>query len=122
REGAAHLGGRRGVALARDRVDGVLRRAVFHVGGNELHGEQRDDDEDEQPHDQPADGYSTLHVLHCPASRRHAQRKDPKRPSSFRLSQMKNALPTMLPSGTNPHTRLSLELSRVSPITNSLPG
>jgi len=29
---------------------------------------------------------------------------------------MKNALPTMFSSGTKPHTRLSLELSLLSPI------
>jgi len=44
------------------------------------------------------------------------QRNDPNRPRSFRFSQMKKALPTIFSSGTNPQTRLSLELSRLSPI------
>ena len=41
----------------------------------------------------------------------------PNLPRSLRFSHMKNALPTMFSSGTNPQTRLSLELSRLSPIT-----
>ena len=71
---------------------------------------------DEQPHDADAAlsfAHRRLPVPHAPCPQRNA----PKRPSSLRLSQMKNALPTMFSSGTNPHTRLSLELSRLSPIT-----
>ena len=59
--------------------------------------------------------HTKLFFAHLHFSQDH--RNVPKRPSWFRLSQMKNALPTILPSGTNPQTRLSLELSLLSPIT-----
>ena len=77
------------------------------------------DDEDHRTDHQAAEAYAKLlfaHVLLPGPSATCRHRNVPKRPSSFRLSQMKNALPTMFASGTNPQTRLSLELSLLSPI------
>src|SRR6185295_1975990 len=112
---------RAGLAVARDRLDRLLRGAVLDIGRDELHGEKQHDGDDEQRDDETGEGDAALGkpVVHSCSP---VQRNDPKRPSSFRLSQMKNALPTMFSSGTNPHTRLSLELSRLSPIMKYCPG
>src|SRR5437899_10182604 len=108
---------RNAAALARYGVDRFLGGIEVDVGRDQLEAEHRYKDHDEQHDDQPhqREPALTVAVAHdgcLPVSHLN----DPKRPSSFRLSQMKNALPTMFSSGTKPHTRLSLELSLLSPI------
>src|SRR3970282_2026189 len=96
----------------------LLNREVLDVGRQQPHDQQRHEHEDERADDEPRQRDTPLPSAHdrSPGAT-SPQRKEPKRPSSPRLSQMKNALPTMLASGTKPQTRLSLELSQLSPIT-----
>ena len=65
-------------------------------------------------HEQPHEADAILLFAHLVSLPLH--RNPPKRPSSLKFSQIKNALPTMFSSGTNPQYRLSLLLSRLSPI------
>src|SRR5436190_2781732 len=105
-----------GALLLRDLDDVLLGGEVLQVRGEHLHSQQEHEDEDDRSEDQPHDADAALPVAHrsplCPC-----YLNDPKRPSSLKLSQMKKARPTIASSGTKPQTRLSLELSRLSPIT-----
>src|SRR6185436_14541522 len=106
-----------GALLLRDVGDVLLGGEVFQVRGKQLHPEQEHEDEDDRSEDQPHDAEAALSVAHRLCSLCCFYLNDPNRPSSLKLSQMKKARPTIASSGTKPQTRLSLELSRLSPIT-----
>src|SRR5262249_13963939 len=102
----------RGAGAGRgDRHDRLLDLEILDVGRRDLQSEDGDDDDDDAGYQQPHQGQASL-ALHGITP--HLNR--PMRERSLKLNQMKNAFPTMFSSGTNPHTRLSAELSRLSPI------
>src|SRR5687767_11407342 len=103
-----------GARLAGERVYRLLDGEEFDVGRQQLHADHRQHDEHRRAGHEAAQADAELLAAHVLVSLVH--RNVPKRPSSPRFSQMKNALPTMFSSGTKPQTRLSLELSLLSPI------
>src|SRR5690606_12067346 len=102
-------------------LDRGAHREILDVRGNHAESDRRDDHdhrrhEEERDHRQAA--LRPCHASHL-ASRQRIPlptRLNARFEMSSQLNQMKNALPRMWSSGTNPQYRLSSEKSRLSPI------